>query len=91
MNWDDTRTQVGWYRAAGGTGSVVVNVIPVPPGTDVSVGDFTAATVADLDRAVAVGADEVHVATALLGVSAQRQVELLEALADELGLPARRA
>ncbi|MBE1531998.1 alkanesulfonate monooxygenase SsuD/methylene tetrahydromethanopterin reductase-like flavin-dependent oxidoreductase (luciferase family) [Actinomadura algeriensis] len=90
VNWDDTRTQVGWYREAGGTGSVVVNTFPAPPGTDVSAADFTAATLANLERAAAVGADEVHVATALLGVPARRQVELLEALADELDLPARR-
>ncbi|WP_084550286.1 LLM class flavin-dependent oxidoreductase [Actinomadura rifamycini] len=88
-HWDDARTQVGWYRAAGGTGDVVVNVLPAPPGTDVSSADFTAAAVAALDRAAALGADEVHVVTALLGVPAQRQVELLEALATELALPAR--
>ncbi|QFG23477.1 TIGR03619 family F420-dependent LLM class oxidoreductase [Actinomadura sp. WMMB 499] len=90
VDWDDTRTQVGWYRAAGGTGSVVVNVIPAPPGTDVPAADFTAAALANLDRAAALGADEVHVVTALLGVSPERQVELLEALAAELGLPAGR-
>jgi len=87
VNWDDARTQVRWYRAAGGTGTVVVNTFPAPPGTDVSTADFLDAVLANLDRAAAVGADQMHIATNLLGVTAERQVELLEALAAKLNLP----
>lgn len=87
VDWDDTRTQVGWYRAAGGAGTVVVNVIPVRPGAPVSPAAFTGAVLRDLDRAAAVGADEAHLALHLLPAGPEQQVELLEALAAKLGLP----
>jgi alkanesulfonate monooxygenase SsuD/methylene tetrahydromethanopterin reductase-like flavin-dependent oxidoreductase (luciferase family) len=88
LDWDDTATKAGWYRAAGGTGTVVVNTIPDlenPPRTAAA---FTRAVLADLERAAAAGADEMHV-TLNLGtpVPPGDQAELLEALATEVGLP----
>ncbi|UBU18163.1 LLM class flavin-dependent oxidoreductase [Nonomuraea gerenzanensis] len=91
VDWDDTRTQVGWYRDAGGTGTVVVNIIPTTPGEPVSPAAFTGAVLAQLDRAVAVGADETHIALHLLPMGAAEQAELIEALAAKLGLPAEGA
>ncbi|WP_214105491.1 TIGR03619 family F420-dependent LLM class oxidoreductase [Acrocarpospora catenulata] len=87
VDWDETRTQVRWYRDAGGVGAVVVNVIPAPPGTPVSPAAFTDAVLNDLDRTAAVGADEMHIALHLLPAHPQQQVELLEGLAAKLDLP----
>ncbi|GGO72034.1 LLM class flavin-dependent oxidoreductase [Nonomuraea cavernae] len=88
VDWDETRTQVRWYRQAGGAGTVMVNTIP-PLGDDqLSPGAFTEAALGDLDRAAALGADEMHIALHLSPTRPQQQVELLEALAAKLGLPA---
>jgi alkanesulfonate monooxygenase SsuD/methylene tetrahydromethanopterin reductase-like flavin-dependent oxidoreductase (luciferase family) len=87
LDWDETRTKIGWYRDAGGTGTVVLNTIPSYPDGQVTEGAFTDAVLADLDRAAAVGADELHTSLNLvIPVSPDRQVELLGALAAELGL-----
>ncbi|MFI9504054.1 LLM class flavin-dependent oxidoreductase [Nocardia sp. NPDC052566] len=85
IDWNDTGTNIGWYRAAGGTGTVVVNVIPARH--RLAPGAFTAAVLHDLERAMAVGADEVHIALHLLSSHPEQQVELLAALARELDLP----
>lgn len=47
-DWDTTAAEVGWYRAAGGPGPVSLRVVA---GEDVA---------AALDRAAALGVDEVH-------------------------------
>ncbi|GII89734.1 hypothetical protein Ssi03_77240 [Sphaerisporangium siamense] len=88
VNWDDTRTQVRWYREAGGTGTVVVAVIPAPLQGKVSASVFTDAALRDLDHAAESGADEVHIALNLLPTTPDHQIELLEALAARLALPA---
>ncbi|MET8870770.1 TIGR03619 family F420-dependent LLM class oxidoreductase [Nocardia sp. NPDC004604] len=85
VDWDDTHTHVSWYRAAGGTGTVVVNVIPARH--QLSPSAFTDAVLNELDQAAAVGADEMHIALHLLSSAPEQQVELLEALAAELDLP----
>ncbi|MFJ9371350.1 TIGR03619 family F420-dependent LLM class oxidoreductase [Nocardia sp. NPDC101769] len=85
VDWDATGAHVRWYRAAGGTGTVVVNVIPARH--QLSPSAFTSAVLSELDRAAAVGADEMHIALQLLSVNPDQQVELLEALATELDLP----
>jgi alkanesulfonate monooxygenase SsuD/methylene tetrahydromethanopterin reductase-like flavin-dependent oxidoreductase (luciferase family) len=86
VDWGETRTRAGWYRDAGGTGTVVVNTLPSWDGDP---GDtaFTAAVLADVERATAAGADEMHV-TLNLGtpIPPDRQAERLAALAAELGL-----
>lgn len=87
LDWDETRTRIGWYRDAGGTGTVVVNTIPSHPGGMPSRAEFTGAVLADLERAAAVGADEMHISLNLGDpVAPDRQAELLGALAAELGL-----
>ena len=87
VDWDETRTKIGWYRNAGGTGTVVVNTIPTYPGGKVTAPAFTGAVLADLDRAAAVGADEMCISLNLVTpVPPDRQRELLGALAAELGL-----
>jgi alkanesulfonate monooxygenase SsuD/methylene tetrahydromethanopterin reductase-like flavin-dependent oxidoreductase (luciferase family) len=90
VDWDDTRTQVDWYRDAGGAGTVVVNTLPShspdESGTVTPTG-FVDAVLADLDRAAAAGADEMHVSLNLgVPVPPDQQAELLGALASELGL-----
>ncbi|HEX4816605.1 MAG TPA: TIGR03619 family F420-dependent LLM class oxidoreductase [Nonomuraea sp.] len=84
VDWDDTRRQIRWYREAGGTGTVVVNVIPAAPGERVSPAVFAGHALRELDRAGAAGADEAHLALHLLSVEPEQQVELLEALAAKL-------
>jgi len=89
VDWDETRTRIGWYRDAGGdTGTVVVNTLPSwDAGTDgeVTPAAFTGAVLADLDRAAAAGADEVHISLNLgVPVPPERQAELLAHLAAKL-------
>lgn len=87
LDWDQTRTSIGWYRDAGGTGAVVVNTIPAYAGPEVTEVAFLDGVLADLDRAAAAGADEMHLSLNLgTPVAPDRQVELLEALAAELNL-----
>jgi alkanesulfonate monooxygenase SsuD/methylene tetrahydromethanopterin reductase-like flavin-dependent oxidoreductase (luciferase family) len=85
MDWDETRTKIGWYRDAGGTGAVVLNAIPSYGDGEVTAAAFTGGVLADLDRASAVGADEVHISLNLGNpVPPDRQAELLDALAARL-------
>jgi alkanesulfonate monooxygenase SsuD/methylene tetrahydromethanopterin reductase-like flavin-dependent oxidoreductase (luciferase family) len=92
LDWEETSTKIGWYRDAGGTGTVVVNTIPTYPDGKVTAAAFTDAVQADLDRAAAVGADEMCISLNLLiPVPPDRQRELLGILAGELGLDRARA
>lgn len=87
LDWDETRTRIGWYRDAGGTGKVLVNTIPGGPGGSPTPAGFTGAVLADLERAAAAGVDEMHISLNLGDpVPPDRQAELLGALAAELGL-----
>jgi probable F420-dependent oxidoreductase len=87
LDWDETRTKIGWYRDAGGAGTVVVNTIPTYPDGKVTAAVFTDAVLADLDRAAAAGADEMHISMNLvIPVPPDQQAELLGALAAKLGL-----
>jgi probable F420-dependent oxidoreductase len=86
LDWDITRDQIRWYRDAGGTGTVVVNSIQAYPDGPISPTVFTDAVLNDLDRAAAVGADEMHITLNLTPVHPEQQVELLEALAAQLDL-----
>jgi alkanesulfonate monooxygenase SsuD/methylene tetrahydromethanopterin reductase-like flavin-dependent oxidoreductase (luciferase family) len=86
LDWDETRTKIDWYRDAGGTGTVVVDTIPSYADEEVTAAAFTDAVLADLDRAVTIGADEMHISLNLgTPVPPDHQVELLGALAAELG------
>jgi probable F420-dependent oxidoreductase len=87
LDWDETRTKIDWYRDAGGTGTVVVNTIPTYLEGKVTAPAFTDAVLADLDRAAAVGADEIYISLNLVTpVPPDRQRELLGTLAAKLGL-----
>jgi len=87
LDWDETRTKIGWYRDTGGTGTVVVNTIPTYPDGKVTAAAFTDGVLADLDRAAAAGADEMYISLNLgTPVPPDRQRELLGTLAAELGL-----
>jgi alkanesulfonate monooxygenase SsuD/methylene tetrahydromethanopterin reductase-like flavin-dependent oxidoreductase (luciferase family) len=87
VDWDETSTKIGWYRDAGGAGTVVVNTIPTHADGQVTTAAFTDAVQADLDRATAVGADEMHISLNLgIAVPPDRQRELLGALGAALGL-----
>ena len=70
MDWDTTTAQVGWYRDAGGTGPVVLLLNVVDPDT---IGD-------DLDRAAALGIDEVIVNFAMTDLDVAAQLAVLERL-----------
>lgn len=86
LDWDETRTKIGWYRDAGGTGNVVVNTIQTPAAGGFTETSFTDAVRADLERTAAVGGDETHICGLVHAeVPPERQVELLTALADKLG------
>jgi alkanesulfonate monooxygenase SsuD/methylene tetrahydromethanopterin reductase-like flavin-dependent oxidoreductase (luciferase family) len=85
VDWNETRTEIEWYRNAGGTGTVVVNTISAYPEADVTETAFTETVRADLDRAAAAGADEMHLSLNLgTPVPPDRRAELLEALAATL-------
>jgi alkanesulfonate monooxygenase SsuD/methylene tetrahydromethanopterin reductase-like flavin-dependent oxidoreductase (luciferase family) len=87
VDWEETRTKIGWYRNAGGTGTVVVNTIPSYPDGTITAATFTDAALADLDRAADAGADEMHISLNLITpVPPDRQAELLGTLAAKLGL-----
>jgi hypothetical protein len=73
LNWDETRTKIGWYRDVGGTRAVVLNTIPSYLGGEVTEAAFTDAMQA-ASRAAAVGADEMHISLNLgTPVSPDRQ------------------
>ncbi len=89
LDWEETRAGIGWYRDAGGTGTVVVNTIPTYLEDGIAEDAFTDAVLADLDKAAALGADEMHISLNLIAPTPPaRQVELLAALSFRLGLAA---
>jgi probable F420-dependent oxidoreductase len=86
-SWDASATEIGWYRDAGGAGPVVVQVMSAwGASPDEPVDAFVGWAVAEIDHAAAVGADEMRVELNLTGVTIERQVAALEALAAALDL-----
>ncbi len=86
-DWDTSATEIGWYRAAGGVGPVVVQVMSSwGASDDEPVDAFAAWAVAEVDHAGAAGADEIRFELNLVGVPVDRQVAALEALATALAL-----
>jgi probable F420-dependent oxidoreductase len=82
-DWDTSADEIAWYRACGGTGRVVVQVMSAwGAGADEAPAAFAAWAVGELDRAAAAGADEVRFELNLTGVAIDRQVEALTALAE---------
>jgi hypothetical protein len=87
-DWDTSATEIGWYRAAGGSGPVVVQAMSTwGASPDEPVNAFAAWAVAEVDHAAVVGADEVRFELNLTGAAIDRQVAALAALAAALGLP----
>jgi probable F420-dependent oxidoreductase len=91
-NWDDTLAQIAWYRAAGGSGPVVVRGGPMLADAEHATPPTTwtePQIVDDLVRACEAGIDEFVWDLNIVGYEPARQVEVLEALAARLGLTAR--
>lgn len=87
-DWQTSATEIGWYREAGGSGPVVVQVMSAwGASPDEPVDAFAAWAVAEIGNAAAVGADEVRFELNLTGVPIDRQVAALVALAASLDLP----
>jgi alkanesulfonate monooxygenase SsuD/methylene tetrahydromethanopterin reductase-like flavin-dependent oxidoreductase (luciferase family) len=86
QNWAEIPGQLGCYRDAGGTGTVVLITFQPFADADISAARFTDAVLTDAARAQTVGVDEMHITLNLVGVHPERQAELLEELAGELGL-----
>jgi hypothetical protein len=68
------------YRDAGGTGRVVLAMMPEWAGSR-DLGKIGPEASDDVARAEAAGADEVHFGLGLSGADAQHQVDCLEAVA----------
>lgn len=90
-SWDAAREQIRWYRAAGGTGPIVLRGGPMladadhatPPDT------WTEGRILDsLAEAAAEGVAEVAWDLNVVGTEPRRQVELVEWLAGAAGLTA---
>lgn len=87
-DWAATRTEIAWYRDAGGTGPVVLRAGLMQGNADPSAfPSVIAATAIDmLGQATDAGIDEVHFDLTLAGLDPDRQVTALEAIASSLKL-----
>ena len=84
-DWDTSATEIGWYRAAGGAGPVVVQVMSAwGAPADEPVDTFVTWATAEVEHAAGVGADEIRFELNLTGAPVDRQVAALEALAAAL-------
>ena len=87
-DWAASAAEIGWYRAAGGTGPVVVQVMSSwGAAADEPIDAFVAWAVDEVDHAAAAGADEVRFELNLTGAPIDRQVAAMEGLAIALSLP----
>jgi probable F420-dependent oxidoreductase len=87
QDWDTTRTQIAWYRSAGGAGPVVLRVNPAQIDAPDPAAPFTGAAPAvidDLGRAARDGVDEVIWDLTMAGLDPHRQVDVLRNLAATL-------
>lgn len=84
-DWETTQQEIAWYRAAGGTGVVMVRTAPAWDASGVDpIGATVAAMERDLARYAGAGVDEVHWDLTLAGIPLDRQVSLLDAFARRL-------
>jgi alkanesulfonate monooxygenase SsuD/methylene tetrahydromethanopterin reductase-like flavin-dependent oxidoreductase (luciferase family) len=77
FDWDLARTHIGWYRDAGGTGTISAKPMP-------SAQNFVESALRTLDQCASLGVDEVHFELNLAGIQPGRQVALLEELHKQL-------
>ena len=87
MDWDTLRSQVSWFRDAGGAGPVVLRVNPDTVDADEPRDPFTgpiASVVDDMARAASLGVDVVVWDLNMADLDEHRQVAILEALAPAL-------
>ncbi|GAB3479086.1 TIGR03619 family F420-dependent LLM class oxidoreductase [Amycolatopsis cihanbeyliensis] len=85
-DWESSAAQIAWYRAAGGTGPVVAQLMSewAVEDPDEPVSAFARRAVTDLEQAAAAGVDELHWGFTMSGVPPHRQAAALEALAISL-------
>jgi probable F420-dependent oxidoreductase len=91
-NWEATTEQIGWYRAAGGTGPIAVKGGPMLADAEHATPPRTwseATVVEDLARLAAHDVAEFTWDLNIVGYEPERQVAALERLAAELALPGR--
>jgi probable F420-dependent oxidoreductase len=84
QGWDGLGQQLGWYRAAGGTGTVVLRVNPEAIDAASPSAPFTGdarAVLGDVGRAGEMGVDELFLDLGMAGLDAAQQVAALERLA----------
>ncbi|HEU0164790.1 MAG TPA: TIGR03619 family F420-dependent LLM class oxidoreductase [Thermomicrobiales bacterium] len=80
--WETTLQEIAWYRAAGGTGMVMLRTASSwDAQAEDPIGMSVAAMMADLTTFAEAGVDEVHWDLTLAGIGIDRQIEVLEALA----------
>jgi hypothetical protein len=93
-SWDSTREQLHWYRDAGGTGPVILRGGPMLADTEHAAPPMAwteSRIVESLDIAAAEGIDEFAWDLNVVGYEPSHQVELLERLAQQIGLTPRTA
>lgn len=91
-DWESMSEQIGWYRAAGGDGTVVVKGGPMiaMPGAPEPPKTWSTETIADdLRRAASLGVDEVVWDLNVVDTPPAEQVAAFERLAAQAGLKAR--
>ena len=87
MDWETLRSQVAWFRDAGGAGPVVLRVNPETVDAAEPHAPFTGSipsVVDDMARACAAGVDVVVWDLNMADVDDHRQVAILEAVASSL-------
>jgi probable F420-dependent oxidoreductase len=87
QDWESLDTQIGWYRAAGGTGPIVLRVNPERVDAEGPASPFNlekSSALYDLTRAATAGADEVFFDLNHVGLDSSRQVATFEGLAAML-------
>lgn len=90
-SWAAIEEQIGWYRAAGGSGPVLVKGGPMLADAEHATGSqiWSEATIADdLARLATHGVDQFAWDLNIVGTEPAAQVEALERLAETLGLVA---